>query len=97
MAVDSELDSLQSETTKVKALFESFRANNRLVGVRDVEVDLTEETSGDIALSITFIVDRDLKPSPEKIANLDSLARHIRSELLRQNIKLWPYIHFREA
>ncbi len=41
---------------------------------------------------ITFIAGDDLKPSKEKIADLQKVASEVRAEIFRSDTERWPYV-----
>jgi len=41
---------------------------------------------------ITFVAGDDLKPSKEKIADLQRVTSEVRAEILRSNTERWPYV-----
>jgi hypothetical protein len=61
-------------------------------GVRRVEFHLGEDSEGAPAVWITFVAGDDLKPSKEKIADLQRITNEVRAEILRSDTERWPYV-----
>jgi hypothetical protein len=61
-------------------------------GVRRVQFRFGEDSEGAPAVWITFIAGDDLKPSKEKIADLQRVASKVRAEILRSESERWPYV-----
>jgi hypothetical protein len=61
-------------------------------GVRRVEFHFGEDSEGAPAVWITFIAGDDLKPSKEKIADLQKVASEVRAEIFRSDTERWPYV-----
>jgi len=61
-------------------------------GVRRVEFHFGEDSEGAPAVWISFVAGDDLKPSKEKIADLQRLASQVRAEILRSDTERWPYV-----
>lgn len=61
-------------------------------GVRRVGFRLGEDSEGAPAVWITLFANDDLKPSKEKIAELQRVANEVRSEVFRSGSERWPYV-----
>lgn len=61
-------------------------------GVRLVKFRFGEDSDGAPAVWITFVAQDDLKPSKEKIADLQRVTNEVRSEILRSGSERWAYV-----
>ncbi len=61
-------------------------------GVLRVEFHFGEDSEGAPAVWITFVASDDLKPSKEKIADLQRITSEVRAEILRSDTERWPYV-----
>jgi len=61
-------------------------------GVRRVEFHFGEDSEGTPAVWITFVARDDLKPSKEKISDLQRIANEVRSQVIRSGSDRWPYV-----
>jgi hypothetical protein len=66
-------------------------------GVTDVEVAFGEDSTGQPAVWITFVVEDDLHPSKQRVSELNRLVRTVTDDLLRHVSDRWPYVQFRVA
>ncbi len=60
--------------------------------VRRVEFHFGEDSEGAPAVWITFVAGDDLKPSKQKIADLQRVASEVRAAILRSETERWPYV-----
>ena len=65
--------------------------------VRGLQLKFGEDSTSDPALWVIFLVDNDLMPSDEKIAELNNFATEVSSDLIQQHLPVWPYVSFRAA
>jgi hypothetical protein len=63
--------------------------------VRNFELKFGPDSANNKAVWVRLVVDNDLNPSDEKITELNQIADKIRSQLLRENLSVWPYVDFR--
>lgn len=66
-------------------------------GVKTFELEFGEDSEGDPAVWVWFIVDDDLNPSPEKVSKLNKLARSVTTDIRSKIANRWPYVQFRAA
>ncbi len=79
--------------TEARLFHDIVRRIGRLpTGVRRVEFRFGEDSEGASAVWISLIADDDLKPSKEKIADLQRIAGEVRAEILRSDTDRWPYV-----
>lgn len=60
-------------------------------------IEFGEDSTGEPAVWIWFLVDDDLNPTKQKISELNHFANTVRSALLRAKMPYWPYVEFRAA
>jgi hypothetical protein len=80
---------------EVRRIHASVKHQQLPADVRSFEVKFGTDATGDPAVWIWFLVDEDNNPSHEKIRGLNRFADKVRSELLKMNLRYWPYIDFR--
>jgi hypothetical protein len=101
-AQKSSLDASIEAAKRVGASVDETRRIHSLVSanttsdIRSFEVTFGRDSADHLAVWVNLFVDKDLPPSPEKIADLDRATTTIRSELLKANIAFWPYVVIRE-
>lgn len=61
-------------------------------GVRRVEFRFGEDSEGAPAVWVSFVAGDDLKPSKEKIAEIQKVTGEVRAEILRSDTDRWPYV-----
>jgi hypothetical protein len=61
-------------------------------GVWRVGFRVGEDSSGAPAVWFTFVARDDLKPSKQKIADLQRIANAVRWEVIRSSSDRWPYV-----
>ncbi len=61
-------------------------------GVRQVRFRFGEDSEGAPAVWITLVAGDDLKPSKEKIGDLQRVTSEVREEILRSDTERWPYV-----
>jgi hypothetical protein len=101
-AKETSLEDVLTEAKKFGASPEQARLVHSLIKkhhfphtVRTFQVKFGQDSTSSPAMWIVFLVDEDLKPSSEKISELNKFADEVRSELLRENLTFWPYVEFR--
>ncbi|HEX9904641.1 MAG TPA: hypothetical protein VGA77_06725 [Propylenella sp.] len=65
--------------------------------VREVQYSFGEDSTGNPAVWIVYVVEDDQDPSQRRISELNELATTVRNEILRSDIERWPYVQFRPA
>jgi len=63
--------------------------------VKGFEVEFGLDSTGDPAVWIWLMVDDDISPSAEKIAELGRFRRDLRARLVGAGLSRWPYVRFR--
>jgi hypothetical protein len=66
-------------------------------GVRSFEIKYGKDSTGNPALWVRFIIDEGLAQRAHSIPEWNSLRRNVQGELLRSNLKFWPYVEFRAS
>ncbi|MBI1776607.1 MAG: hypothetical protein HYR63_14775 [Proteobacteria bacterium] len=70
-------------------------------GVKRFELQFGDDSTGDPAVWVLFIIDDDLNPSPKKVSEFSKLAQEVTADLLaklpKKGIERWPYVQFRAA
>ena len=74
---------------------EAVSANTDSQLIKRFELKFDLDASDNPAVWVHLIVDDDLKPSQEKIAQFNSAAERVRSVLLEKNLRFWPYVDVR--
>ena len=82
---------------EVHQIHDSVKRHPLPANVRSFEVNFGRDSTGDPAMWIWFLVDNDNNPSKEKIDELNRFANSVRSDLLKANLRYWPYVDFRAA
>jgi hypothetical protein len=85
------------EAAQIRRIVDArLRKDGRMLhGVKAVEVDFGEDSTGDPAVWISLTVDDEISPSQQRISELSDLARSLRDEILKTGIAYWPYVNFR--
>jgi len=97
----SSLDASITEARRFGASVEEARHVHDLVkanttaDIRSFEVKFGPDSTDSIAVWINLFVDKDFPPSREKLSDLNRIADKIRSELLKENFRYWPYVAVR--
>ena len=63
--------------------------------VRAFELKFGSDSTDHRAVWVILMVDNDLKPSPEKISELNREAAKVRTALLGEKLDFWPYVEVR--
>jgi hypothetical protein len=63
--------------------------------VRNFELDFGPDSVNNRAVWVHLIVDSDLKPSQEKISELNKIVNRVRHALLQEKLNFWPYVDVR--
>jgi len=98
---NSSLNEAINEAKRFGASVEEARHVHDLVkanatgDIRSFEVKFGPDSTDSIAVWINLFVDKDFPPSRAKLSDLNKIADKIRSELLRENFRYWPYVAVR--
>lgn len=65
--------------------------------VRTYTIRIGEDSEGDPAVWVEFVVDNDLKPSKAKLNELTELVDSVSRELISRYPQRWPYVRLRAA
>lgn len=64
---------------------------DRPAGIRRIEVEFGEDWTGYPAAYINLIIGREVKPTDEKINELNSFIRILHDEIIDADTAFWPY------
>jgi len=92
-----EARSIGASVDEVRRIHELVKRHRFPADVRSFEVNFGRDSTGDPAVWIWFLVQDDNNPSEEKIDGLNQFANSVRSDLLKADLRYWPYIDFRAA
>jgi hypothetical protein len=67
------------------------RHDRRPAGVRRIEFAFGKDWSGDPAVHLAIIVDKDIQPTKEKIAELNNFTKKLLDEIIDSDIDFWSY------
>ena len=70
---------------------------NTTPDIQGFQLKYGPDSNDELAIWIRLLVDENVSLSNEKVANLHRTATKIRSELLKQNLRLWPYVIVRSS
>jgi hypothetical protein len=99
----SSLDVAIEEATKFGASVEEAKRVHSVVSanttpdIQGFQVKYGPDSNDELAIWVRLFVDENLSLSDEKVANLNRTATKIRSELLKENLRLWPYVIVRSS
>ena len=80
---------------EARRIHELVAANTSADIVRSFELKFGPDSTDNKAVWVQLLVDDELRPSKNKITELNKLASKIRSVLLRSNLEFWPYVDVR--
>jgi hypothetical protein len=80
----------EAERQRIQEIIDRHR-DERPEGVRRVTFRFGEDQAGDPAVYIELYVGKDMKPTKEKIEELNDFVQVILSEIIDQDIEYWPY------
>lgn len=82
---------------EIAAVKQLVKKHPRPASVREVQIELGEDSTGDPAVWISLIVDEDLNPSRAKLEELNAFSDTITSEILKHDPRRFPYVRYRAA
>jgi|ERR1035437_2142525 hypothetical protein len=80
---------------EARKIHEMVHANTSPDFIRTFELKFGPDSENNRAVWVHLIVDSDLKPSEEKISELNKIANRVRTALLGETLNLRPYVDFR--
>ncbi len=84
---------VSEESTRIKALVKEVA---RPKGFERFELQFGEDSTGDAAVWISFLLDAEFPSTPERVRELTSLQSMVKSKLFESEIKRVPYVRFRQ-
>jgi hypothetical protein len=81
-----------ASVAEAKKIHSLVRKHALPAGVREFVVRFGEDSAGERAVWISFIVPRDFQDSKDSILTVNNFVREVRSDLLRANLPYWPYL-----
>jgi hypothetical protein len=64
-------------------------------GVKTFQVELGEDSTGEPAVWVWFVVDDDRNPTAKQVAKLTHFASAVSASIIASDIGRWPYVSFR--
>jgi hypothetical protein len=61
-------------------------------GVKRIQFEFDEDSSGEPAVWIVLVTDDDLDPSEDKLSRINDFANQLKRDILKQRRGRWPYI-----
>ena len=58
------------------------------------QIKYGEDSSGDLGVWVSLLIDDDVKPSNEKIKQLNNFAKLILDTIIEEDAGIWPYIQY---
>ena len=87
----------EQEAAELKAWLRQLLETQNVSGdIKDINVQFMQDSSGEPAIFIAFIVENDVKPSQEKIARLRQVAHLVTTSVLQRDPTRWPHVLLRE-
>jgi hypothetical protein len=80
---------------EARKIHDLVKANAPSRFVRTFEVKFGPDSANNRAVWVHLIAEDELKPSPEKISELNMIANKVRFALLNEKLDVWPYVDFR--
>jgi hypothetical protein len=90
-----EAEEFGASVEEARRIHKLVKANTSPDVVRSFDVKFGPDSANNRAVWIHLIVENDLKPSLEKISELNREADRVRNVLLRQKLNVWPYVEVR--
>lgn len=84
-----------ASTEEARKIHDLVKANTSPAIIRSFEVKFGPDSDNNRAVWIHLIVENDLRPSREKISELNDAADKVRSVLLREKLNVCPYVEVR--
>jgi hypothetical protein len=91
----AEAEKFGASAEEARRIHNLVQANTVAEKVRSFVLNFGPDSANNRAVWVHLIVDSDLNPSQEKISELNTIARSVRSALLRENLGFWPYVDIR--
>lgn len=82
------------EAARVHAI---LRKHPLPTGIRGYRLEFGEDTTGDPAVTIWFVVDDNDDPTDNEVAETSRFVRKIKTELRESGLRHWPYTRFSPA
>jgi hypothetical protein len=90
-----EAEEFGASVEEARKIHDVVNANTTPSVVKTFQVKFGPDSTDNRAVWIRLIVENDLRPSSERIAELNREANKVRTALLRENLSFWPYVEVR--
>jgi hypothetical protein len=90
-----EAEEFGASVEEARKIHDVVNANTTPSLVKTFQVKFGPDSTDNRAVWIRLIVENDLRPSSERIAELNREANKVRTALLRENLSFWPYVEVR--